>query len=136
MTLNPLLRRLLLASALAVVCATGVIVGQQKYGMPKTVIHVVTLKWTDESTPAQRQKALDGIKDMAATIPGMKNIWLKTIKVQGQTREGEKPYDAAFVMEFADEAALKAYADHPKHKAWEEIYVPIRAESRSHDIGN
>ncbi|WP_410967548.1 Dabb family protein, partial [Salmonella sp. SAL4456] len=80
------------------------------------------------------QKALDGIKTMAATIPGIKNIWLKTVKVQGQTREGQKPYDAAFVMEFADEAALNAYADHPKHKEWESIYVPIRAESRSHDI--
>ena len=69
MTLNPLLRRLLLASALALVCATGVIVGQQKYGMPKTVIHVVTLKWTDESTPAQRQKVFDGIRTWPRRSP-------------------------------------------------------------------
>lgn len=136
MTLTPMLRRALLACGLIAAVATGAILGQQKYGMPKTVIHVVTLKWTDASTPEQRQKALDGIKTMAATIPGIKNVWLRTVKVQGQTAEGQKPYDAAFVMEFADEAALKDYATHPKHKEWEEIYVPLRAESRSHDISN
>ena len=69
MTLNPLLRRLLLASALAVVCATGVIVGQQSTAPPKTVIHVVTLKWTDESTPAQRQKASTGSKTWPRRSP-------------------------------------------------------------------
>lgn len=111
------------------------LIGQNKFGTPKTVIHVVTLKWTDDSTAEQQQKALDGVKNMAATIPGIKNVWLKKLKVQGQTA-ANKPYDWAFVMEFESEAALKAYADDPKHKEWETFYLSIREESRSHDISN
>ncbi len=94
----------------------------------------MTLKWTADSTPEQRQKAIDGVKVMAAKIPGMTNVWLKTLKVQGPS--SETPFDAAFVMEFKDEAALKAYADHPAHKEWEAIYLPVRDQSRSHDITN
>jgi len=128
-------RHLLLGSTLIAVCSAGIMMGQHEFGAPKTVIHVVTLKWKADSTAAQRQKALDGVKDMAAAIPGIKNVWLKTLKVQGPSRE--IPFDAAFVIEFADEAALKAYADHPKHKEWEDkLYFPVREESRSHDITN
>jgi len=134
MTLNSTLRRILLGCTLIAVFSAGIIVGQNKYGTPKTVIHTVTLKWKDDATPEQRQKALDGVKEMAATIPGIKNVWLKTLKVQSPTQE--KRYDTAFVIEFADEAALKAYADHPAHKKWEEFYTSIRDESRSHDITN
>ncbi len=116
------------------VFVAGVVIGQNKYGQPKTVVHVVTLKWKAESTAEQRQQVLEGIKAMAAQIPGIKNVWIKTLKVQGPS--AQIPFDSAFVMEFADEAALKAYADHPSHKKWEEIYLPIRETSRTHDISN
>jgi hypothetical protein len=39
-------------------------------------------------------------------------------------------------MEFADEAALKAYTDSPAQKEWYEIYLPIRDESTTFDITN
>jgi hypothetical protein len=39
-------------------------------------------------------------------------------------------------MEFADEAALKAYTDSPAQKKWYEVYLPIRGESRTFDITN
>lgn len=129
-------RRALFGCLLIAIFSAGVLVGQNKFGTPKTVIHVVTVKWTDDSTPEQRKKALDGVKAMAAAIPGMKNVWLEKLKVQGQTA-ANKPYDWAFVMEFESQAALQAYADHPKHKEWEEkLYFPVREESRSHDITN
>ena|SRR5436309_2330803 len=134
MTRNSSFRRLLVGGLLIAIFSAGVIIGQNKFGTPKTVMHVVTLKWKADSTPDQQQRALDGIKTMAATIPGIKNVWLKKLKVQGPS--ADKPYDWAFVMEFQDEAALQAYADHPKHKEWENIYLPIREESRSHDITN
>ena len=127
-------RGVLLGCLLVAVLTTGVIIAQNQFGTPKTVIHVVTLKWKADSTPEQQKKALDGIKTMAAAIPGIKNVWLEKLKVQSPT--AEKPYDWAFVIEFADKAALDAYANHPKHKEWESIYVPIREESRSHDITN
>ncbi len=129
-----LLRFILSALLLIAVFAAGLVIGQNKYGMPKTVIHVVTVKWKPEATPQQRQKALEGVKEMAEKIPGIKNIWLKTLRVQGTSMEN--PYDAAFVIEFENEAAIKTYETHPQHEEWYKVYIPIRAESRSHQITN
>jgi len=39
-------------------------------------------------------------------------------------------------MEFADEAALKAYTGSPAQKEWYQIYLPIRDESTTFDITN
>ncbi len=133
--MNSTSRKILLLCALAVVFALGVVAGQNKFGQPKTVIHVVTVKWKPDSTAEQRQKAIEGVRTMAAAIPGVNNIWIKTLKVQGTGPD--KPYDAAFVIEFKDEAAHKAYADHPAHTKWvNEVYNVIREESRNHVITN
>lgn len=134
MQMNNTLRRVLLGASMLVILVTGIVIGQNKFGQPKSIVHVVTLKWKAGSTPEQRQKALDGVKTMAAEIPGIKNVWLKTLKVQGPS--ADMPFDSAFVMEFADEAAFKAYVAHPSHKKWEEIYIPVRESSRTHDITN
>lgn len=132
--MNKAIQRILLGCAIAAVFATGIVIGQNKFGQPKSIVHVVTLKWKADSTPAQRQAAIDGIKTMAAKIPGITNVWLKTIKVQGPSQD--MPFDSAFVMEFKDQAAFDKYADHPAHKDWEKIYLPLRESSRSHDITN
>lgn len=132
--MHPILRRIVLGGALIAIFALGVVVGQNKFGQPKTVIHVVALKWNADSTPEQRQKAIDGVKTMAGKIPGIKNVWLKTLKVQGTSQQ--TPYDASFVIEFQDEAALKAYASHPAHEEWMKVYEPARAESRNHVVTN
>src|SRR3954470_18505019 len=96
---------------------------------PKSVIHVVTVSWKDGTTPAQIQAALDGVKALPAAYKGITRVWIKSIKVQGGRAK-------AFVMEFVDEAALKAYADSPAQKKWYEIYMPIREESTTFDITN
>ena len=101
-----------------------------KFGQPKSVIHVVTVKWKEGTSPAQIEAAVKGVEKVAAAYPGIKNVWTRTLKVQG---EG---YQNAFVMEFKDEAALKAYADSPAQKEWYEVYLPIRAQSTTHDITN
>lgn len=123
-------RRVLVAAMMIVVFAAGLIVGQNKYGQPKTVIHLVTLKWKADSTPAQQQLAINGIKTMAEKIPGIKNIWIKPIRVQPQGNS------ANFAIEFADEAAAKAYADHPAHTEWNKIYLEAREESYSNQVTN
>ncbi len=128
------LRVLALGCLVGGALAAGIVIGQNKFGTPSTVVHVVTVKWKAGSSAEQRAKAINGVKDMAAAIPGIKNVWVKTLKVQGPSED--KPFDAAFVMEFENEAALKAYADHSAHKQWESLYVPVREESRSHDITN
>lgn len=130
--MNTTFRRLLLACSLAAVFALGVSFGQNKFGQPKSILHVVTVKWKADSTAAQRQAALDGVKTMAGKLPGITNVWIKTIKVQPHG-----PADGAvFAMEFKDQAAFDAYANHPAHKEWEGVYIPLREESRTHDVTN
>jgi hypothetical protein len=131
-TVNNTFRRILLASSLVAVFALGVSFGQNKFGQPKSILHVVTVKWKADSTAAQRQAALDGVKTMAAKMPGITNVWIKTVKVQPYgTSDG-----AVFAMEFKDQAAFDAYANHAAHKEWEGVYIPVREESRTHDVTN
>ena len=122
-----------MAAAVAAAMAlfgSGILVGANKYGKPATVLHVVTAKWTAEATPEQRQAAIEGVEKMAAEIPGIKNIWLKPVRVQ------PRDYNAVFAIEFEDQAAADRYAKHPAHDAWNKIYLPVRAESRSQQVTN
>src|SRR5579863_1570856 len=82
--------------AAAVVFGAGILVGQgqNKYGTPSTILHVVTVQWKADSTTDQQTAAIDGVKTMAAAIPGVKNIWIKKLKVQPAN------YSTVFVMEF------------------------------------
>lgn len=114
-----------------------------KFGKPKSVIHVVTLFYKDGTTEEQKRQVLDGVEKMAAEIPGIRNVWLKGMKVQGsvqeKTAEGKlinRNLTDAFVIEFESAEALKVYADHPAHAAWEKIYTPLRGQSRTSDITN
>ncbi len=102
---------------------------------PKSVIHVVTLKFKDDAKPEQIQAALDGVKALPAAFPGITRVWIKSIKVQN-ARGIEKPRTHALVMEFADEAALKAYTDSPAQLEWYKVYVPVRDQSTTFDITN
>jgi antibiotic biosynthesis monooxygenase (ABM) superfamily enzyme len=96
---------------------------------PKSVIHVITIQWKAEATPAQIQQAIQAAENI--NYPGIKNIWTKPIKMQ--LPEG---YKHIIVMEFESEEALKKYADSPAQKKWYEVYMPIFEESRTHDITN
>jgi hypothetical protein len=96
---------------------------------PTSVIHVVTVKFKDDAKPAQIKAALDGVLALPAKYKGITRVWVKSIKVQGDKTH-------AFVMEFTDEAALKAYTDSPAQKEWYQIYLPIRDASTTFDITN
>jgi len=120
---------LALAIALGLFSA-GVLTGKNTFHQPSSVIHVVSVQWTPESTPEQQKAALDGVKTMAAEIPGIKNIWIKSTRVQ------PRDYNAAFAIEFENKEAAEAYAKHPAHDAWMKVYEPIHKESRSLQITN
>jgi uncharacterized protein (DUF1330 family) len=96
---------------------------------PATVIHVVTVKWKAGTKPEQIKAALDGVQELPAKYKGIVRVWTESIKVQGGKAN-------AFVMEFKDEAALKAYADSPAQKEWYKTYLDIREESTTFDITN
>jgi stress responsive alpha/beta barrel protein len=108
----------------------GILAGKNAFHQPSSIIHVVTVKWKSDSTPEQQQAAIDGVKTMAAEIPGIKNIWIKSTRVQPQD------FNSAFAIEFEDKAAADRYVDHPAHKAWAKIYQPVHEESRSLQITN
>jgi hypothetical protein len=96
---------------------------------PKSVVHVITVQWKSDATPEQIAKAIKGVETM--NYPGLKNVWTKPIKMQ--LPDG---YKSIFVMEFESEQALKDYASSPAQKAWYDVYMPIREESRTSDITN
>jgi Stress responsive A/B Barrel Domain len=110
--------------------AGGYLAGQNRFGQPKTILHVVELKWNPAATDADKQRALDGIKDMAAKVPGIKNIWIKGERMQ------PRDFNAAYAIEFRDRDAADAYAESKVHAAWELQYVPLREASISIQITN
>ncbi|SRR5579883_1045824 len=119
----------LVAAALAIFAA-GALVGANAFKEPSTVLHVAVVKWKAESTPEQQQAAIDGIRRMAADVPGIRNVWLKKIKTQ------PPDYSAVFGIEFESKAAFDAYTNSAAHRAWEKIYLPIREESQTQDLTN
>jgi len=121
------MKKVLLA---VILLGAGYLIGQSTVATPSTVIHVITVRWTKDSTPAQRQAAIDGVKTMAQAFPGIKRVWLKSFKVQPQD------YNAAIVMEFADRKALENYVQAPAHAEWKKLYDPIHDQSTTHDITN
>ena len=122
--MKKLITTLLAASLLTFAATTG-----SAQTAPKSVIHVVTVKFKADAKPEQIKAALDGVLALPAKYKGITHVWVRSIKVQGDKT-------CAFVMEFADEAALKAYTDSPEQKEWYKLYLPIREESTTFDITN
>jgi hypothetical protein len=102
---------------------------------PSSVIHVFVVAWKDGTTPEQIQAALDGVKALPESCPGITRVWVKSTKVQNAPGT-EVKRTHAFVMEFKNEQALKDYHESAAQKKWYEVYVPIRAQSSSYDITN
>jgi hypothetical protein len=140
--ISPVKALLAAASLLAVGACLGAAVN--RYSKPKSVVHVVTLYYKDGTTEDQKKAVLDGVEKMAAEIPGIRNLWLKSVKVQGVRVEKQpdgssknRMFTDAFVIEFDSEAAFKAYEDHAAHRAWsDKTYLPLRGYSYTHDITN
>ncbi|MDP9337602.1 MAG: Dabb family protein [Acidobacteriota bacterium] len=103
---------------------------QNKFGQPKTVLHVVVYKFKDATSENDRQKALDGIKDLARQIPGVKNIWLKT------NRNQIRDFSGVYAIEFTSEETAADYAESPAHEAWAKQWESLRENSLSFQISN
>ena len=122
------MKTLLLTVVAAVALTMGTVEAKAK--KPTTVIHVVTIKWKEGTTPEQIASALKGAETVSDTYNGITRVWTKALKVQGSG------YTHAIVMEFKSEQALKDYTDSPAQKEWYKIYLPLRGESTTHDITN
>ncbi len=115
-----------LCAALAILAAGILLAAPTK---PKTVLHIITVQWKADASPAAIEKAIKAVETM--NYPGLKSVWTKPIKMQ--LPEG---YKNIIVMEFESEDALAKYAGSDAQKKWYEVYMPVREESRTHDVTN
>jgi hypothetical protein len=128
--MNTLIRVSLVAVLMSLTSAGTLLVAQNSFGTPKTIIHVSVIQWNEGVAAAEKKAVLDGVKDMAAKIPGIKNVWTKALRVQPQD------YHDAFVIEFENQAAADRYAKDPVHDAWTKAFAKIRQASLSPQITN
>ena len=123
--------RIVLVTGLMTLSATATwLVAQNRYGAPKTIIHVSIIQWKEGVSAAAKKQVLDGVKEMASKIPGIRNVWTKALRVQPDG------YHDAFVIEFENQAAADRYAKDPVHDAWTEAFAKIREASVSPQITN
>src|SRR5579863_2858518 len=108
----------------------GYAAGQNQFGQPKTVLQVSLIKFNPGVSDADGQKVIDGVRKMAAQIPGIKNIWLKAARME------PRDFDAAIVIEFVNRAAADRYAESPIHESWSRQLQQIRLTSISPQITN
>jgi len=103
---------------------------QNKFGQPKTVVHVVAYKFRDNTSLNDQQQAIAGIKEMAAKIPGIKNVWLKT------ERNQIRDWSGVYVIEFTNAEAAADYAESPLHETWRKKWEMLRETSLSFQVSN
>jgi hypothetical protein len=108
----------------------GYLAGQNRVGQPKTIIHVVEIQWNPGVSEVQKQKVLDGLKQVAMKTPGVKNIWTQADRLE------PRDFNAAFAIEFANRDAADAYAESTLHDQWDKMYVPLRQTSISIQVTN
>ncbi len=112
----------------------------------KKLMHCFVFTPVESATEAEWQAFFKATDELPGKIPGLHRVWygklrlpLTILVTDAATRKklaaGEKDVTGpvnrvlrqwGVCMEMADEAALKVYADHPAHKAWEEVYFKVR----------
>lgn len=104
--------------------------GASLYQRPKTVLHLVTIKWTADAAPEQRKAALAGIEKAAAAATGVRNLWLRTVRVQ------PRDFMTAFAIEFEDTASAERFSTVPAFEQWRKTYLPLIDEIRTQEVSN
>ena len=101
--------------------SAGLLVGQRTVTPQKTLVHAFAFQLQEGAGEPQVQQVWAETRKMAAAIPGIRNVWMGKVT-------NRKEYQYGVVMEFENQAALKTYAGHPAHKAWEQVYSKVRVE--------
>jgi hypothetical protein len=101
-----------------------------RFGQPKTVVHVVAYKFRADTSQNDQDQAIQGIRDMAGKIPGIKNIWLKT------ERNQLRDWSGVYIIEFTSAEAAADYAESPLHETWRKKWEALRETSVSFQVSN
>jgi hypothetical protein len=97
---------------------------------PKSVVHVINVRFKADASKAAIDDAIAAIGKM--NYAGLKNVWLKPIKVQG----GDSKFTHCLVMEFESEEALNKYSGSEAQKEWYKKWLAVRDLSNTHDVTN
>jgi len=130
----------LLISVACLVVSTGVVSAGEK-----KLMHCFYFTAVDKASDAEWEAFFKATDALPGKIPGLSRVWYgklsRGVGVLGTDRETSKKLAAGeaatgpvtrvvrqwgVCMEFADEAALKAYADNPAHKEWMDVYSKVR----------
>ncbi len=135
------MKRLILLTICLLLAAGAVFAGEKK------LMHCFYFTVEAGATEAQWQAFFKATDELPGKIPGITSVWygklarpmavLSTSDAEARKKlnAGEKEVTGPMsrvarewgaCIEFNDAAALKAYADHPEHKKWEEVYFKVR----------
>ncbi|MGH9742849.1 MAG: Dabb family protein [Candidatus Acidiferrum sp.] len=106
------------------------VAAQNRFGQPKTVLHIVVYKFKDATSNYDRENAINGIREMAGKIHGIKNIWIKT------ERNQLKDFSGVYAIEFTSPDAAADYSESPVHQAWSKKWQELRENSLSFQVSN
>ncbi len=123
-------KKLSVWAAALVILGVSAVTGARTYQKPKTVVQVVTIRWTADAAPEQRRAALEGVDKLAADFPGVRNVWLRPLRLQ------PRDFMSAYAIEFDDLAAAERFAKLPAHEAWNRSFLPLIEESRTQQLTN
>jgi hypothetical protein len=100
---------------------------------PAPVTHLVFVWLKTPGDERARQRIIEASQTFVS-IPGVHSV--TTGNALPSTRPiVDSSYDVAIIMRFGDEAALRAYDQHPTHKkAVEEVLKPLAAKVQIYDI--
>lgn len=132
--------RLLIAIACLLVFTGVVSAGEKK------LMHCFYFTAIDKATDAEWEAFFKATDALPSKIPGLSRVWYGKLSREAavlgttdpETRKKLAAGEAAIgpitrvvrqwgaCMEFADEAALKAYAANPAHREWMDAYTKVR----------
>ena len=107
--------------------AAGCVVGRQAGTTEQTLMHVFAFTPLEGATEQDFANFQAATADMVGKIPGLRRAWYGRL-LQPIPDGGGRVREYGVAIEFDNIEALRAYADHPVHRAWEEAYAKVRVQ--------
>ncbi len=121
---------IVLAACALVGAVLGAYAASKALQKPRSVIQVVTIRWSAAASPELRRAALEGIEKLAEEVPGVRSVWMRSLRVQ------PRDHMSAYALEFEDQAAAERFARHPAHDAWNKSFLYLVDETHTQQVTN